>query len=936
MTSIKKLLTCVTAFAALGTGLASSTVASAEPQTEDSSISPIASFDFNTPAVDKAYAYDGAKASIKGTETLVSGAEGEGTAAQLGSAFWLDVTKNDGSPLLAGMDDVTFSFDSKTQQSFGAWALFAAPTNAQVEGNAPTYVGVLDHTDKIRVERYLSGRAGDAATIEAGVTTGTSWKHVDVVVSGKTSTVYVDRKFVARNTSGNTLSEILGDSGGVLQFGKGNWGSGEYYSGLLDNLKIYDAALSGTQLGITQPTSLSIQGTGVKDGALTVKEGSSAKLSATISPSGADPELTWESNNPAVASVSASGLVTASMAGTATISARSQRDPSISTSLKVTVDAVDGDDAYGYIMVHFMEDSNGYAEKIYFDISRGDNAEQWDPLNAGEPVLANNLSTTGVRDPFIAYNPENATYYVLATDLRVFGGDNANWYAWVNDYSTKFHVWQTKDFISFSDMSTLETTADSSGTRSSTLTDTVTGDAISQIGMAWAPEATWVADFCDLNDDGVDNASCEGGAFVMYWSVEAQVGDAPRGKNVLWAATTDFSQDSFEFGGVLVPTTSYTTTIDTTIIQRERADGGLRTYRVTGSGNIYMQVTDRQDWWRAANNVDWRTTQQGIGSAYGSVEGAASFKVNGEDKWYLYVDDFPTPGYRPMVASDLDAEDAWQYLDSSDFVLRSGTKHGGIVPLTKSGYDAIRAADASPSQNADLNVKETVKVPRGASAEQLVSALPKTQQVSLNHDFGTADSEVSWDVSGVDTSRDGRYTVSGTVRSIGANLNHWSWTDSTGRSRSDTELLINSGANAANSWSLSGGFAAQATDRPLYSSTAITVSAEVVVSQDDGAGTDDGDNDGDDDGGNNGGNDGSGSEDPDATGESKQTEGDAAGSGKDTRSVISDKTLASTGAASGPPIRTAALLLLAAAVSLMLRHLVKHRRTSPPSSSEQQ
>ena len=70
-------------------------------------------------------------------------------------------------------------------------------------------------------------------------------------------------------------------------------------------------------------------------------------------------------------------------------------------------------------MVHFIENNKGYAEKVYLDISRGDDATQWDTLNGGEPILVSNESTTGVRDPFIAYNPESKTYYVLATDLRV-------------------------------------------------------------------------------------------------------------------------------------------------------------------------------------------------------------------------------------------------------------------------------------------------------------------------------------------------------------------------------------------------------------------------------------------------------------------------------------------------------------------------------------
>lgn len=122
-----------------------------------------------------------------------------------------------------------------------------------------------------------------------------------------------------------------------------------------------------------------------------------------------------------------------------------------------------------------------------------------------------NESTTGVRDPFIAYNPESKTYYVLATDLRVFGSDNAGWGTWATGYSTKLHVWSSKDLIHFNDMTELETaTADkytANPNKSQTLTDSVTGKTISEIGMAWAPEATWVPNFYDLNDDGQLNGS---------------------------------------------------------------------------------------------------------------------------------------------------------------------------------------------------------------------------------------------------------------------------------------------------------------------------------------------------------------------------------------------------------------------------------------------
>lgn len=39
------------------------------------------------------------------------------------------------------------------------------------------------------------------------------------------------------------------------------------------------------------------------------------------------------------------------------------------------------DNPFGYLLVHFIEDPDGYAEKIYMDLSDGDNPRRWIPLN---------------------------------------------------------------------------------------------------------------------------------------------------------------------------------------------------------------------------------------------------------------------------------------------------------------------------------------------------------------------------------------------------------------------------------------------------------------------------------------------------------------------------------------------------------------------------
>lgn len=157
--------------------------------------------------------------------------------------------------------------------------------------------------------------------------------------------------------------------------------------------------------------------------------------------------------------------------------------------------------------------------------------------------------------------------------------------------------------------------------------------------------------------------------------------------------------------------------------------------------------------------------QTNIGHTLGSAqEGANGFKVNGENKWYMFVDNYGSVasgaryGYNLLEADNLDSENPWSVLKADDYFLTANTKHGGVVSLTKAQYDAIRAADAKASDNADLKA-EDVTVDKGAADTDITAKLPKTQQVTLANGYGTAKRDVTWDVSNVDTSKPGEYTV---------------------------------------------------------------------------------------------------------------------------------------------------------------------------------
>lgn len=84
-------------------------------------------------------------------------------------------------------------------------------------------------------------------------------------------------------------------------------------------------------------TSVTIRSTRLSKGKLTLTEGDTEQLTATVTPNGADKTVTWTTSNESVAKVSSKGLVTAVKAGTATITCHAKNNKT--ASCEVTVNA---------------------------------------------------------------------------------------------------------------------------------------------------------------------------------------------------------------------------------------------------------------------------------------------------------------------------------------------------------------------------------------------------------------------------------------------------------------------------------------------------------------------------------------------------------------------------------------------------------------------
>lgn len=165
-------------------------------------------------------------------------------AISMDGSSWLEVKKEDGSALLTDVEELTVSYYSKAGRTETNWAFYAAPNGDAQAGGAEKYIGVLENNKNVTAERFLNGRQPSASAVyEEG------WNHIVVVYGADDTKLYVNGVLANTAVNNGALTEILGRES-VLQLGKANWGDGEYYLGLLDDVKIYNHAFTQREVKI--------------------------------------------------------------------------------------------------------------------------------------------------------------------------------------------------------------------------------------------------------------------------------------------------------------------------------------------------------------------------------------------------------------------------------------------------------------------------------------------------------------------------------------------------------------------------------------------------------------------------------------------------------------------------------------------------------------
>lgn len=308
---------------------------------------------------------------------------------------------------------------------------------------------------------------------------------------------------------------------------------------------------------------------------------------------------------------------------------------------------------YGYIFAHFREDSTGYAERIHFLLSDGDTPLRWRPLWGGRPVLTSGIGTSGVRDPALVRD-DNGMFHILATDLRVWGGDEAGWDHWRRYGSQSLILWDSPDLLSWE------------GPRQVTV-------APPEAGMAWAPEVTR------------DPAT---GEYLVFWSstlfspsdVERQEDTYSR---ILYCRTRDF----VNFSSPQIFIDDKRDIIDTALIQE--------------NGKVYRfskQEGSSHDSWGLYQEVgtglfdhNFVVVSRRIGSElYQNVEAPIIVKDPHDQRWYLFLDQYSEApqGYFVLESTDLDSG-TWRPTSRREVSIPPATKHGTIIRLKRTEWERL-------------------------------------------------------------------------------------------------------------------------------------------------------------------------------------------------------------------------------------------------------
>ena len=371
-------------------------------------------------------------------------------------------------------------------------------------------------------------------------------------------------------------------------------------------------------------------------------------------------------------------------------------DKAFTFTVKAAPEALTEDDYTDYFFAYFTGEGHSDGEQIYFSASH--DGLNWKTLNEGAPTLTSSMGEKGVRDPFIIRSYEGDKFYLIATDLKIYG--NNDWTAAQEHGSQSLMVWESTDLVNWSKQRMVQVSASIGA------------------GCTWAPEAAY------------DERT---GEYVVFWASKV-AGDNYAKQRLYYAKTRDF----YSFTEPKVYIDYDQSSIDTTMI---KANGSV--YRFTknegGATNQFNAKTKTiflekgSDVLGSFTHIPSDTLNE---NQY--VEGPTIYKLNKDDAetdtWCLLVDDFGGGGYYPLLTTDLDSGEFTRL--SSGYKLPGGSRtprHGTPLRITAEEY-----ANVAEAYNAE---KDSVTI--YAAAYQNAKTLSDTT-LPAQVEIGGSKIDVAW------------------------------------------------------------------------------------------------------------------------------------------------------------------------------------------------
>ncbi|PSL52720.1 glycosyl hydrolase family 43 [Saccharothrix carnea] len=373
-----------------------------------------------------------------------------------------------------------------------------------------------------------------------------------------------------------------------------------------------------------------------------------------------------------------------------------------------------------YFFPYFVGESTDDGEKIYFAASKGDDPLSWDELNNGRPVLTSTMGERGLRDPFLIRSHEGDKFYLLATDLKIFGGNN---FSEAQESGSKhLVVWESTDLVHWSEQRMIKVSSDFAGN-------------------TWAPEAFY------------DEAS---GDYVVYWAsnlyptTDVASRDFRTSYNrMMYATTRDFRTFSEAKPWVDVKRGTGLGMIDATVVRdgdtfyRFIKDEASMTVRQEKSTDLMAPVTGTLP---TTTSSPWTLVRERIGvgqpnpwgGTFTGGEGPTVFRDNAvPGRWHMLIDQPSYHGGQGYLAFRTDdiASGVWTTVPES--ALPRSPRHGTVIPISQAELDALRAA-MQPNLLAKSVASVSVRTREGVAPP-----LPSTVDVTYA-DGSTRATAVDW------------------------------------------------------------------------------------------------------------------------------------------------------------------------------------------------